>query len=116
MQLLKLIPTTLLGQSATETYHPELDDKSWTELVYESANPDLQQLVARAKTRMPPRLVSTLFQLSNSLLSRRLTNSDILKVTEMTGILIDADCPSLRNVQGRAWLGSIIKSLPTVSL
>lgn len=65
---------------------------------------------------MPPRLVSLLFQLSTSLLSRRSTDaSGLLKVVGMTAILIDAESFALKNVRGRAWLGRIIKSLPNVS-
>lgn len=117
-QLLRSIPATTLSHTAGESENANTDgsERKWTDLVYGSANPNLQELVAQAKISLPPRLVVKIFQLSNFVLARHTIDTlAMLRLVEITGAFIDAESPSLRNVQGRAWLGRIIKSLPAVS-
>jgi hypothetical protein len=40
---------------------------------------------------------------------------NLLTIFEMIGCLLDQESPALKNVQGRAWVGTIVKSLVNVS-
>jgi len=69
----------------------------------------------RAKTSLPSHLVSKIFKLSSKSMSGDPIASDrLLIVFEMVYCLLDHEPPALKDVQGRAWIGSIVKSLSKV--
>jgi hypothetical protein len=116
LQLLKLIPESLWTRPpAIDDTTPIKDEKTWTNQVYESANPPLADLMERAKFILPSQLVSKVFQLSSKSMSDDTIASDrLLIVFEMVYCLLDHEPPALKDIQGRAWIGSIVKSLSKV--
>lgn len=88
------------------------DEGPWSTQVYRTANPPLADLLEKVKATVPSQLVSKVFQLSSKSLSDSSTASETqLVVLELVDCLLDQEPPSLKDVQGRAWIGSIVKSL-----
>jgi hypothetical protein len=116
LKLLKLIPESLWTRPlANDDTAPIKDEKTWTNQVYESVNPPLTDVMERAKFILPSQLVSKVFQLSSKSMSDETIASDrLLIVLEMVYCLLDHEPPALKDVQGRAWIGSIVKSLSKV--
>jgi hypothetical protein len=116
LQLLELIPESLWTRPpANDDTTPIKDEKTWTAQVYESVNPPLADLMERAKVSLPSHLVSKVFQLSSKSMSNDNIASDrLLIVFEMVYCLLEHEPPALKDVQGRAWIGFIVKSLSKV--
>ena len=71
----------------------------------------------KAKTTLPSKLVSSVFQLSSNAISESLQDTDnLLTIFEMIGYLLDQEPVAFKDVQGRAWIGNIVKSLAKVSI
>jgi hypothetical protein len=116
LQLLKLIPESLWTRlPGIDDTAPVKDEKTWTNQVYESANPPLADLMERARFILPSQLVSKVFELSSKSMSDDTMASDRLLIGfEMVYCLLDHEPPALKDVQGRAWIGSIVKRLSKV--
>jgi len=116
VQLLKLIPESFWTRPPTiDDTTPIKDEVSLIAQVYETANPPLADLMERAKATLPSHLVSKVFQLSSKSMSGDTIAPDRLLVAfEMVYCLLEHEPPALKDVQGRAWIGSIVKSLSKV--
>ena len=116
LQLLKLIPESFWTRSAAIDDTPPIkDEEAWTTQVYQSANPPLADLMERARATLPSHIVSKVFQLSSKSMSDdTLAPERLLIVFEMVHCLLDHEPPSLKDVRGRAWIGSIVKRLSNI--
>lgn len=87
-----------------------------TSRLYGAANPNLVELAKEARERLPVSIVTTLFHLSSTMIgSRQFSDQALLSILGMISSVLDAEAPALKNVPGRAWLGRIVKALPSVS-
>jgi hypothetical protein len=116
LKLLRLVPDSLwtrpIGVDDTSSVK---DEASWTTQLYGTASPPLTDLLEKSKATLPTQLVSKVFQLSSKALSNSLIASEeLLVVFEIVYFLLDQEPPALKDVEGRAWIGSIVKSLSSV--